>query len=145
MFCYADNTCIVFESRTIRKLEQKIRDDLRMIAGWFKFHKVCPNFDKTNAINNQYRTLRNTNIEIIWNEVKINMADETKFLGVILKNNLNWNGHNIEYLQAKLRKKNLVLYLAKKNLPLKYRFMVYEAFNELVLELNAGEVVQSTL
>ena len=65
IYTFAYDTSVAnYRGKTDSEIENKCRGDLKLMTGLLKEHRICPNFNKTNVMKYQYRTLRDTNINI---------------------------------------------------------------------------------
>lgn len=129
VFSFADDTAIVYVSETFSSTVRKCEEDLQKLNKWLQFQKICPKLGKTLAIFIQYKKTKENTPLISWhlptckrtpcNCHKIKVTPETKYLGIILNSNLNWEGHSL-YQQTKLRRLNYLTYHIKNIIPPKY-------------------------
>ena len=91
---YADDTNIFLQGKCLNTLIEKINLELQKIVEWLKCNKLSLNFDKTHYIF--FRSIRKCPVKIkhlkIDNEILMHVKD-TKFLGVIIDEHLNWASH----------------------------------------------------
>lgn len=142
VFSFADDTAIVYSAATVTKAKEKCEADLGKLSEWFLFHEICPNLNKTQVIEYNYKRPGTEFPSIIWhlqncdktpcNCTVLKKVDDTKYLGVYLNSNLNWNSHS-NYLQTKLRKLNYLMYYLKNSIPTKIKRRIYLALYEPVL------------
>ena len=80
----------------------KINKELSEISNWFKANKLSVNASKTNymimgtpkmTLMNNTGGNENENFDIILDDVKLARVNNTKFLGVIIDENLTWKNH----------------------------------------------------
>jgi hypothetical protein len=143
VFSFADDTAVVYSGGTIHEAIEKCELDLQKLNNWFRYHKICPNLNKTQAVHYHYKRSQNFPPPIIWhlptcnrtspcNCTKIEFTPHVKYLGLILNNNLNWEQQSL-FWQKKLRKLNYLLYYVRHAVPLRVRVRIYKAFYEPVL------------
>ena len=91
----ADDTNVLFSHRDPSQLEKVINHELKTISNWFKFNKLSLNIDKTNfmifKIRHSNKPDLNFKIEI--DDKNIEKVDVTKFLGILIDENLAWKSH----------------------------------------------------
>ena len=120
---FADDTNIFYSSENIKTLEKTMNDELAKLVSWFKANKLSLNINKTNFMMfTKKRNDRKVNISI--DNIKISEVKETKFLGVIIDNNLCWTPH-IESVYKKIYKSLGVIYRVKDKLPTKSLHLLY--------------------
>jgi len=65
----------------------------------FKSNLLFFNFDKTNFIQFTNKSIWTSDIQIKYEDKRINTVNETKFLGLFINNNLSWKTH-IEFIRS---------------------------------------------
>ena len=99
---FADDTTILFSSDDICSETNKINKELSEISNWFRTNKLSVNASKTNymimgtpkmAMMNNTAGNESENFDIILDNVKLARVNNTKFLGVIIDENLTWKNH----------------------------------------------------
>ncbi len=86
---YADDTNIFLQGKDLNELKSTLNEELKKVSDWIKSNKLMLNTSKTHFMLSH--SLNQTNdIEIKINNNKINEVKDTKFLGIILDNKLNW-------------------------------------------------------
>ena len=127
---FADDTNIFYSHKCMNTLITTLNIELAKVSLWFKCNKLSLNVDKTcfmHFTNTQYRTIHNINIFI--DNVPIIEKRSTKFLGVTLDSNLNWNDH-VQKINTSISKSVGILWKLKPLLTKKILLMLY---NSLVL------------
>ena len=75
LFLYADDTCLVFQSKTVEDIEKQLNEDFANMCDWFVDNKLSIHFgkDKTNSILfASKRKIKNLQkLEIIYNNIRI--------------------------------------------------------------------------
>ena len=97
---FADDACLVHSDKNPEELEKLINFELAKIDNWMKINKLTINYDKTNYIIFTKRN-KNVNITLEMNSNTLQRVQETKYLGVIIDENLNWKSH-IKLVKAKV-------------------------------------------
>ena len=80
---FADDTNIIYRHKSLRKINQRINYDLRNIVEWLRANKIV---DRTKIVlfrAPQRPLTRKMNFRISW-------PKETKYLGIIIDEFLNW-------------------------------------------------------
>ena len=125
---FADNTTLYKTHRNLEYLKFCLEHDLNHLLDWFHANKLTLNLTKTVCVLFQ-QNQKHKDIILEVNNLKIHNEPETKFLGMWLDQNLNWNSH-IQKLIVKLRRKQGLLKCAQ-NFPNKEaKKLVYHAHIE---------------
>ena len=114
LIMFADDTNIFLCSDSLKGLECLAKNELTKFANWFKLNKLSLNIKETNYILFYSKQ----------NEIKVNLKikidnieiDKSKFLGVIINENLTWEDH-IALVKAKVSKNIGVIQKIRNNLP----------------------------
>ena len=85
---FVDDSTLFQNGKNLEDIEMKINSELKEIAEWLKGNKLTLNINKTN-------------ISIKLEGKLITRVSETKFLGVIIDDKLNWKAH-ISYISGKI-------------------------------------------
>ena len=85
--------------------------DLQHINDWFLANKLTLNIEKSHYLHFGKKSSNIINIEL--NGISLSEPKSLKFLGVLLDNNLDWNGH-INRLVDKLKRNFHLLRIRKK-------------------------------
>ena len=129
---YADDTVLYCFSKDPRLLEDKLNEDLLMVAYWLRENKLTLNLDKTKSmITGSNRKLGNISTLLSIFDTDINTVSSLKYLGVVLSTNFTWTDH-IEYISIKINKNLGLLRRIKHLLPQQARLLFY---NSLVLPM----------
>lgn len=102
---FADDTNIIASHTNYNELMKKTNSELNKLENWFKINKLALNLTKTNYIKfNPKSKLAFLNSEqLIMGGKNILQVTSTKFLGIIVTQNLSWK-ENSEQLANKLSK-----------------------------------------
>ena len=111
---FADDTTLYGLNKSIRLLQCEIEHDLAVITDWFRANKLTLNSDKTIGVIFNPKNNSNIEIRLKLGDFTIPCQTETKFLGVWIDKNLDWNKH-VDVLLVKLRQ-NLGLLKKSKNI-----------------------------
>ena len=97
---FADDTTILYSSKHIVNELSLINRELSEVSNWFKANKLSVNASKTNymimgtpkmtAMKTPDNSTLQPNIDIILDDTKLQRVAKTKFLGVIIDENLTW-------------------------------------------------------
>jgi len=113
---FADDTNLFFSHRSLDRLISTVNQELINIANWLNINKLSLNVNKTHFILLHFEQMQISNtITVKIGSDDIARVSHTKFLGVILNENLTWSHHiatlsnkvikNIGILRCKLRYK----------------------------------------
>lgn len=108
---FADDTTVFCSGDNLEQLLDTVEKELQLLKQWFDLNKLslhvgktkCIIFGKKKRTHNKKLTINSTEIEIV---------SETKFLGTIIDENLNWKSH-IKYIQSKISKSIAIMYKAE--------------------------------
>ena len=124
---FADDTNLIYTSKSYENFTIMIEKDLKKISNWFKLNKLALNETKTNyIIFHRPQKKPPDNFLIKLNDVELNRVKNTKFLGVILQENLKWNDH-IDYISNKVSRATGLLARLKHYLPKTILFTIYNS------------------
>ena len=129
---FADDTNIVCSHDRLDTLVRTLNQELPKVSTWFKCNKLSLNIEKTNFMNFKHASARAVDFpcNIIIDNVPLERKQHTKFLGVFIDENLNWNQH-IRHIITNCISRNVgILYKTKNYLPKTTLFMLY---NSLIL------------
>jgi retron-type reverse transcriptase len=98
---FADDTNLFASGNNVEKLCRNINRELVNLNDWFMLNKLSLNVQKTNFILFGKTNKLKVSIDIAGENIE--QVQCTKFLGVLVDENLNWKNH-ITYLKQKLSK-----------------------------------------
>jgi len=92
---FADDTNLFFSGCDMNSLNSAINNELKKFVKWFELNKLSLNVNKTHCIVFVTRHNRNiqTDFSILMDSTTVERVSYTKFLGVIINENLNWEDH----------------------------------------------------
>ena len=92
---FADDTNIFFNHKDINTLVNTVNNELVHVLSWFNANKLTLHPDKTKCIffHPARKKIDFTNLNIKINGTLISRVQSTKFLGVIIHENLSWKPH----------------------------------------------------
>lgn len=96
---YADDTILYSSSRSVKLLESKLQESLRLLGDWLVEWKLGVNVSKTEAVLFTKRNANPTKQLIIFNQ-DVSWSSSVKYLGIILDRGLAWTKH-INYIRNK--------------------------------------------
>lgn len=104
MFMFADDTNLFMSNSNVEILIQQMNAELCKLSHWFKINKLSLNIKKTNFMLFKARNKSIAHhITVQIDGTILNQVTSTKFLGVILNENLTWSDH-IQLVQQKVMK-----------------------------------------
>ena len=132
---FADDTFIVFSSKTPKTIETIVNFELKSVVTWLRLNKLSLNASKTELIffRSNHHPLNYDKISIKLNGLKLIPVDYIKYLGMYIDKHLNWNTH-IDELCKKLSRANGIISKLRYNAPLDICKRVYYAifFSHLI-------------
>jgi len=128
----ADNTSILITSPNSNQLQSNLNTVFAQLNKWFKSNLLFLNFEKTYFIqfNNASKCTPVTGIK--YEEEQISIANETKFLGLYINNNLPWKIHT-ESIKNKLNSACYVMRLVKPYVTTKTLKMIYFSYFHFII------------
>jgi hypothetical protein len=122
---FADDTNLLLHDANLNNLINKANIEIQKISDWLKVNKLSLNIKKTHFILFHFRQKKITeNISINIDNTEIERVTSTKFLGVILHENLNWGNH-IATIATKINKNTGILRALRHKLPTSILFTLY--------------------
>ena len=89
LFLYADDTCLVFQSKNVKDTKKQLNEDFANICDWFVDNKLSIHFgdDKTKSIPfpSKRKIKKLQKLEIIYNNIRIKQNSQVTNLGSILE------------------------------------------------------------
>ena len=93
-------------------MQLTLNRELGKLFVWFSVNKLSLNLSKTNYILFRNRSA-DTDLNICINTINVTRVQSSKFLGIIIDENLNWKPH-IQLVKSKLSKTLSIIYKASK-------------------------------
>jgi hypothetical protein len=129
---FADDTSILITSPNNNQLQSDLNTVFVQLNKWFKSNLLFLNFDKTHFIQFNIASKCTSVTEIKYEREQISIANETKFLGLHINNNLSWKTH-IESIQNKLSSACYVTRLVKPYVTANTLKMIYYSYFHSVM------------
>ena len=89
LFLYADDTCLVFQSKNVKDIKNQLNEDFAHICDWFVDNELSIHFgeDKTKSIlfASKSKIKKLQRLEIIYNNIRIKQHSRVTYLGCILE------------------------------------------------------------
>ena len=109
-------------------LIRTMNEEMVKVVDWLQINRLSLNLNKTHFILFQRKRVRvSMSIDVIIDNVKIDMVERTKFLGVIIDQNLSFQSH-INYIKGKVARGIGILYKSKPYFSFETMRMLYNAF-----------------
>jgi hypothetical protein len=90
-------------------LNEKIKEVMEQLSGWFHLNKLIINTDKTIAISfHSWQNKNNLKPKIVFQDMDIKYKKDTKFLGLNLTEDVKWDVH-IKHVSDILNKSYYVM------------------------------------
>jgi hypothetical protein len=126
---FADDTNLITTGNSIATLERKANREIPILVEWLKTNRLSLNIKKTHIMlfgkGNSKSDPLDINIKI--DGTKLDIVQETKFLGIILDNKLSWKPH-ILYQSQKMAKSVGLISRARQLLNKKILVQIYYSF-----------------
>ena len=125
---FADDSNMFISGNDPNDLVETMNIEMIKVVDWFNINKLSLNLKKTHfIIFRRQRAKLSLNKEMIVDGVKIDMTDQSKFLGVIIDKNLSFMQH-IQYIKGKISKGVGILCKCKKFFNAKTMLTLYYSF-----------------
>ena len=99
---FADDTNLLLTNKSLKKINKQLNLDLKALNSWLRANKISLNRDKTEMVIFKHPNKHvNYKLKIKIDGKIISPSKFTKYLGVYLDENLNWN-HHVRNLTPKL-------------------------------------------
>ena len=87
---FADDTCIIYQSKHLKTMESDLNHDLKLCNGWLNANRLSLNVDKTKLLIflSEKKTIDYNNISVKINGHKLYPSNHVKYLGIFLDKNL---------------------------------------------------------
>ena len=132
MHHFADDTNLVYAIKSVKDINRKVKIDLKNIIYWLRANKITLKADKTELILFRSKNkiiIKHLNFWIIGQ--KIHSLTQTKYLGIVLDENLKFKRH-MQLLKTKLNRANGLLakirHFISKNLLRTIYFAIFNSY-----------------
>lgn len=126
---FADDTNAIVEANNIQELSAKVNAVLTVFNSWFESNKLKINTEKTKVMLFSTTARNKDNMTIALNEVKIDLVNEVKFLGVYIDKYLNWK-RELQAIDSYISSACYALRSLRDEIDIKHLKMVYYALIE---------------
>ena len=125
---FADDSNLIASGNSIETLERKINQDIPLLTKWLQTNRLSLNIKKTHVMVFGRKSKNQTNdLSVTIEGTKLELVKHTKFLGVILDNEINWKQH-ILHISQKLSKSLGILKRARQFLNTSTLLQLYYSF-----------------
>lgn len=100
-FKFADDTVLVYKGKDWKQLETTVNDDLKKYHSWLIKNKLQLNVKKTTYMTFFQKNMNLQNIKVEIGGEEITRVHSTKYLGLVVDENLCWNSH-ITHIEKKV-------------------------------------------
>lgn len=126
-FTFADDTVLVYTNKNVNNLVDHINTDINKYFRWLIDNRLKLNLQKTNYIVFKQKNVKMETIRIQIGSEVINEVTNTKYLGLILDNTLNWKMH-LEHIKTKIIPMIGQLYRCRNYLSNDVKHLIYNAY-----------------
>ena len=125
---FADDTNIFYSHSKLESLVNTLNFELPKVSAWFKCNKLSLNINKTHFMHFRHYNAHPINIpiNIFIDNLLLEQKQHSKFLGVIVDNNLTWNDH-LRHITTNIAKGVGIINKLKFILPQSTLFLLYNA------------------
>jgi len=109
---------------------------------WFKSNQLFWNFEKTYFIQFSNKSKCISDIQIKYEDKQLSLANETKFRGLLINNNLSWKTHT-ECIKSKLSSACYAMRLVKQFVTRNTLTMIYHSYFHTVMTYGPGRTPQT--
>ena len=92
LLLYADDSCIVFQHKDVKYIENQLNQDFRNLCDWFIDNKLSKHFgkDKTKSIlfASKHKVKKGAKLLISYHDIEIKQHSSVSYLGCVLNQTL---------------------------------------------------------
>ena len=121
---FADDTNIFFQHKNISELTKIVNHELSFVASWFKANKL--------TLHPARKKINLDGLSINIDKNSINRVEHTKFLGVIIHQNLSWQAH-IKAISSKIAKSSGIIIKSRQFFLSNTLCTLYNSINTVLL------------
>ena len=127
LLLFADDTTLLLRSRDSNSLQSIAQDNLHFIDSWLRANQLACNVSKTVYMTFSLNpSVRSFSFNLFLNNQPLKKVFSTRFLGIMIDNNLNWKEH-INVISSKVSKCIGIIYKLNKILPYKTLLLLYKS------------------
>lgn len=123
---YADDSNLIVSGKTVLEVQTSARNNLLSVRNHFNSKNLLLNFNKTNMISFSLAGKANFRTIVDIHDVEVSQVKLTKFLGLLLDENLSWN-HHVNKIKNKISSGLFVLRNLSKYCSLEILLKVYHS------------------
>ena len=121
---FADDTCVLSSSKSLKTVIENTNEKLMLLNDWFLSNKLTVNYTKTNYMFfSGTRGCVFNGIIRMGNSI-LTRVSSTKYLGLMIDDQLNWKAH-VAYLRTKVSSCSNIMYKLRHLVPLESCLSVY--------------------
>ena len=101
---FADDTNLFHSSRSLLDIETTVRSELELVYKWLCCNQLSLNVEKSNYVifhAPQKKTTYQVNLSL--HNCSLKQESSTKYLGVLIDENLNWKSH-VSHIKSKIKR-----------------------------------------
>jgi hypothetical protein len=123
---FADDANFLIKGKKMETIVHILNLEIRRLSDWFKCNKLSVNVNKTKVMlfASQSKPYDKNDIVIQIDNVKIEVVDHIKFLGVIIDDKLKWHMH-IQHIKTKITKCTGIILNVRKKLGIDVLRIIY--------------------
>jgi hypothetical protein len=130
---YADDTSLIIPNSDIQRLEKHINTTIIQLNRWFNSNLLLLDLEKTHSLQFLTKNTKAPDLHISYANKKISSIQSTKFLGLLIDNNLSWHCH-IDQMIPKLNKASYIIRSLKQVMSVESLMVVYfSIFHSIML------------
>ena len=135
---FADDTILIISNKNLKTLFEQANKELKKIQKYIAANRLILNKTKTNYMlfqPNNRNNKQETGQHLYYENTILERVNETKYLGIIIDNKLNFNKH-YEYIKEKVVKGINALIVARYHLNYKSKLLIYNSLIKSYLDYN---------
>ena len=92
---FADDTCLLYTSNSIRGLQNQLNKELGQINDWLVSNKLSLNVHKSKCIlfHSKYKPIQQATLNVVIDNSSVEVVKSTNFLGIQIDEQLDWKRH----------------------------------------------------
>ena len=125
---FADDSNLFAEGNDLKKLQETVNSEIPVLTSWLRTNRLSLNIKKTHImVFGKIPDQVKKQVAVVIDGYKLDVVKNTKFLGLLLDDCLNWKDH-VNYIAQKLAKSIGILAQARKVLDRKTLKQLYYSF-----------------
>ena len=92
---FVDDTVLILKDRNIAKLQELVNKELKIVDEWLKYNRLSLNYNKTTyfVVYPKRKKNNTNNFSLTVGGHDITFSNYTKYLGIIIDEELSWSKH----------------------------------------------------